>query len=258
MLESTFRVGYGILKKELLLLTRYRVNTASYFALLYAIFLMIFFGGRTFGGSSFDESLSAIIVGYFLATMSFTAFSRLARLFSREASWGTLEQLYMTEIGFRRVTLLFAVNQIALSFVWGTGMLGLMLLTTGKRISVDVVSVVPVLFFALLSVVGLGLVIGGVAVLYKRVDNVFGLMQFGFYGLVAAPTEAYPLMKLLPLSQGSYVLRLIMEQGYRIWEVPTSELGILVFTGVAYAILGYAALGKIVGVARKRGVMGHY
>lgn len=258
MLENTLRLGRGLLAKEVQLLTRYRVNTASYLVLMYAIFLVIFLGGRTFGGQTFDNSLGAIIVGYFLASLSFTSFSRLARTFSREASWGTLEQLYMAKVGFRRVTVLVAFTQFFLSFLIGTIILGMMLVTTGKTVSLDVVSIVPVLVFALLSVIGLGFVLGGAAVLYKRIDNVFGLMQFGFYGLVAAPVESYPALKFLPLAQGSYVLRLVMEQGYRLWEVPVADLGILVLTGVGYMLLGYVALGKIVGVARERGVLGHY
>lgn len=258
MLENTLRLGRGLLKKEVQLLARYRVNTASYLVLMYAIFLVIFLGGRTFGGSTFDDSLGAIIVGYFLASLSFTSFSRLARTFSREASWGTLEQLYMAQVGFRQVTVLVAFTQFFLSFLIGTIILGLMLVTTGKSISLDVVSIIPVLVFAIMSVVGLGFILGGAAVLYKRIDNVFGLMQFAFYGLVAAPVETYPVMKFLPLAQGSYVLRLVMERGYRLWEIPVADLGILVVVGIGYLLLGYAGLGKIVSVARDRGVMGHY
>lgn len=257
-MHKTLGLGYGILKKELILLARYPVNTGAYFFALYSIFLLIFFGGRTFGGDAFDDSLGAIIVGYFLVTLSFTAFNELAYTFSREAAWGTLEQLYMSEVGFGATTALIAVIRTFLSLLWASLMLGLMILTTGKSIAVDVLSVLPVTLLAIAPLIGIGFAFGGAAILYKRISNVFNLMQFGVVGLVAAPVETYPLLKLLPLAQGSYVLRLIMNRGYRLWEVPAQELAVLVVVALAYLLVGYAAFDKFVTVARDRGVMGHY
>jgi ABC-2 type transport system permease protein len=257
-MNTTIKLGYGILKKEVLLLSRYRLNTLSYVLLMYGIFLGIFLGGRTLGGDAFDDSLGEIVVGFFLATLSFTAFNRVAATFTKEASWGTLEQMYASTVGFRRISLLVSVAQLLISSVIGLVVFTLMLLTTNRQISLDVVSVVPVAVLALASVIGIGLLVGGTAVLYKRVNNVYGIAQFFIYGLVAAPVEQYPLLKLLPISQGSYVLRLVMNDGVALWEVPPTELAILVGTGVGYLAVGYYGLGYLVGIARDRGVMGHY
>ena len=257
-MRNTLLLGYGILKKELLILARYRVNTLSYFLSLYAIFLMIFVGGRTFGGDAFADSLEAIIVGYFLVTISHTAFNGLAYTFSREAAWGTLEQLYMARVGFRRATILMAIVRILISFVWGIAMLALMMVTTGRIISIDVVSVVPIAILAIMPIIGLGFAFGGAAILYKRVDNAFNLMQFAIFGFVAAPVESIPLLKSLPLSQGSYLLRVVMNRGYRIWEIPSAELAVLLLTAVGYLAVGFLVFEKIVELAKRRGVMGHY
>lgn len=257
-MNTTVRLGYGILKKEVLLLSRYRLNTASYLLLMYGIFLAIFVGGRTLGGDAFNDSLGEIVVGFFLATLSFTAFNRVAATFTKEASWGTLEQMYASEVGFRRLSLLVSLVQLLISSAIGLVVLALMLLTTSRQITLDVVSIVPVAALALASVAGVGLIVGGTAVLYKRVNNVYGIAQFFIYGLVAAPVEQYPLLKLLPISQGSYVLRLVMNDGVALWEVPAAELGILAATGIGYLAVGYYGLGYLVEIARDRGVMGHY
>lgn len=257
-LYKTLSLGYGLLKKEVTLLARYHVNTITFFIVLYLIFLMIFIGGKLFGGQTFTDSFGAILVAYFLASMSYVAFSGLADTLSREASWGTLEQLYMTEVGFRTTALLIAVVQALLSFVWGFALLLLMLLSTSRTISVDVVSVVPIALFGIVSVMGIGFVLGGAAVLYKRVDNVFSLMQFAFYGLVAMPVESYPVLKFLPLAQSSYLLRKVMDEGYRIWELPAADLGLLVAVGIGYLVVGYLVFDVLMSVVRKRGVMGHY
>lgn len=256
---KTAGLGWAILKKEIVLLLRYPVNAVAYLATLYGIFLMIFLGGRAVGGTdAFGGRLGAIIVGYFLVTMAFTAFNELAHTFTREASWGTLEQLYMCDVGFRRATALIAAARVIMSFMWGSVVLVLMILTTGKSITIDLVSVIPAATLAIVPLIGVGLLFGGGALLYKRISNIFNLMQFGVFGLVAAPVETYPVLKLLPLAQGSYVLRLVMNRGYRLWEVPQQDLAILVVVAVGYFVLGYYLFEKFVETTRDRGVMGHY
>lgn len=257
-MRRTARLGYGLLKKELLLLLRYRVNTVSYLITMYVVFLTIFIGGRELGGEAFDDSLSAIIVGWFLITISHNAFNGVARTFIREASWGTLEQLYLAPTGFGRMTAFIAVVRMLISFVWGVIILGLMIVTTGKTVAVAVTDVVPIAALAISSIVGFGFVFGGAAILYKRIGSSFTLMQFVIVGLVAAPVGTVPALKLLPLAQGSYLLRLVMSEGRHVGSIPPTELGLLVLTGVGYPVLGYLVLKKTIDVAKRRGVMGHY
>jgi ABC-2 type transport system permease protein len=257
-MRKTYRLLVGILWKRLLLLYRYRVNTGAYLISLYAFFLLIFFGGQAVAGGAFDDSLDSVVVGYFLVAMSFTAYNELAQTFSKEASWGTLEQLFMSRSGFGHLTLVIAVVQVLVGFGFGMAVLLLMLLTTGVSIDVDLVSVVPIAMLAVSSVVGLGFVFGGAAIVYKRVGNVLNIVQFGFFGLVAAPVDKYPLLKFLPLAQGSHLLQRVMGSNLRLWEIAPEELAILVGTGVGYALVGYVVMLWLVGLARRRGVMGHY
>jgi ABC-2 type transport system permease protein len=257
-MRDTALLGYGLLKKELLFLVRYRVNTLSYLVTIYAVFLAIFISGRQLGGQAFDDSLGAIIVGWFLVSMSHNAFNGVAHTLSREAAWGTLEQLYLTPSGFGSATSFIAVIRLLISFMWGTVLLALMLVTTGRSLSLDLVSVVPITVLTLMSIVGCGLMVGGAAILYKRISNMFNLMQFVILGLVAAPAGSVPVLKLLPLVQGSYLLQSVMNDGARIWEFPPGELAVLVGTGIGYLVVGYLTLDRLIALAKRRGVIGHY
>jgi len=257
-MPETRLLAHGLVKKELLFLVRYRVNTLSYLLTMYVVFLAIFFGGRELAGQAFSDSLTTVIVGWFLVTISHNAFNGVANTYIREAAWGTLEQLYLTPAGFGRATAIIAVTRMVISFSIGTVVLGLMLLTTEKSLSLDLVSIVPCAVLAVMSIVGCGFVFGGVAILYKRISNTFTLMQFVILALVAAPVQSVPALKLLPLTQGSYLLQTIMTDGVRLWEVPTLDLAILVGTSVGYLLVGYLVLQWTIGVAKQRGVMGHY
>lgn len=252
------RLFLGVMYKRALLLYRYKINTVASIATIYILFLVTLFGGRAIGGGAFNDSLASIVVGFFLVTTSISAYNELANTFTREASWGTLEQLFMCRVGFGKLTLFTAAGNVLVSMLIGATVLVAMLLTTDVQVGVDLVSVVPVFVLAIASIAGVGFLFGGAAVVYKRIGNVFSVIQFGFVGLVAAPVEQYPALKLLPLTQGSYLLQRVMTEDVRIWEIAPTELAILVATGVGYAAVGYLLMLQFVRVARRRGVMGHY
>jgi ABC-2 type transport system permease protein len=255
---SVLTLARAIFRKQLTLMFRYPINLVSGLLTLYLFFAMIFFGGRAVAGQALAGNLEGIIVGFFLWSMAWSAFADLTWNVTREAQWGTLEQLYMTPFGFEVVMLVTSLVNVALSFLTGAVILGLMLLTTGESLVVDLVTVVPLVVLGLLSVVGLGFVFGGLAIVYKRVENAFQILTFGFVGLVGAPVASVPALKLLPLSQSSYLLRQAMEDGVRLWEFAPIELAALVGVAAAYLVAGVAFFRVAQGRARKLGVLGHY
>jgi ABC-2 type transport system permease protein len=66
------------------------------------------------------------------------------------------------------------------------------------------------------------------------------------------------MLKLLPLAQGSFLLRRAMGDGVRLWEFPPRELAVLVGVGVAYLVVGYAAFRWASRRARRAGSLGKY
>jgi ABC-2 type transport system permease protein len=253
-----------VLYKRLLLLIRYPMNTLAQLLSVYLFFAAIFFGGQVAaesigtGAGALGETFDGLIVGWFLWTMALAAYFGLAMSITREAQWGTLEQLYMSAYGFGSVMVAKVVALLLESALWGLVMLPLMLVTTGRTLAVDALTVVPVVLFALLSVVGIGFVFGGLALVYKRIENVSQLMQFAIMGLIAAPIAGYPPLRYLPLVQGSAMLQRAMQDGVRLWEFPTADVAVLVATGVVYSLAGFYAFTRASTYARKKGVMGHY
>lgn len=257
-IQTRGRLFRGVIAKKALLMYRYPINTLASIVTIYVFFLLTLFGGRAVGGGAFDDSLASIVVGFFLVTASISAYNSLANAFAAEASWGTLEQLYMCRSGFGLVAVFIAVAEVLISVLTAFSVLVAMLLTTDIQLQFNLVSILVTLVLSVSSVIGVGFVFGGAAVVYKRIGNVFNIIQFGFIGLIAAPVESYPALKLLPLTQGSYLLRRIMTEDAHLWTFAPSEVVVLVATGVGYALLGYLVMLRFVRIARNRGVMGHY
>ncbi len=255
---------FATVKKQVLLLLRYPVNTAAEMMTVYLFFVIFFFGGQEaasaagVGAGALGGTFEGLIVGWFLWTMSQLLYWRLAATVTRESQWGTLEQLYLSPFGFGQVMAAKVIAYLLESLVWGGIILVLMLATTGRTLAVDLLTIVPISLLSVLSVVGIGFMFGGLALVYKRVGNVQQLMQFVLLGLVGAPAAGMDPLRLLPLVQGSAMLQRAMRNGIRLWEFPAADLGVLIAAGTVYPLVGFLVFRYCTGVARKRGVMGHY
>ncbi|GKZ14428.1 ABC transporter permease [Haladaptatus sp. T7] len=247
-----------MVSKHLILLVRYPVNTVARLLTLIILFAVVFFGGQAVSGAALTDSLDGIIVGFFLFTLSIIAYSGLAWNVTREAQWGTLERLFMSPHGLGTVMAVKTVVNVCMSVLWAGVLLVFMMLTTGRWLTIDPLTVVPLVLLTLMSVIGIGFLFAGLALVYKRIENVFQIVQFGFIGLIAAPTGDIEWLKLLPVAHGSYLTRMAMQNGIRLWEFPTSELALFVATSVFYLVVGYYCFYRAGITARTRGVMGHY
>jgi ABC-2 type transport system permease protein len=250
-----FRASF---KKMLILLVRYPVNTISQFGSILLFFLVLFYGGRAVAPTAMSNTLSGLIVGFFLWTLSTAAYGGLSWGITREAQWGTLEQLFMSPFGFGPVMVARTLVSILETFLWGAVTLLFMMVVTGRWLALDPLTVIPLAALALAPAVGIGFVFGGLAIRFKRIENAFQLVQFVFVALIAAPVSQYPWMKWLPLAQGSQMLQSAMGDGVALWEFPAGELGVLVVTAFVYLAVGYAAFHYCERWARSEGVMGHY
>lgn len=245
-------------KKRAMLLVRYPVNTISSILIVLVFFTMIFFGGRALDQQALSDSLGGIIVGFFLWTLATTAFSSLAWNVTHESQWGTLEQLFMSPYGFGRVMAIHVVVRVLESFMWGAVTLVFMLALTGQFLYVDPLTVLPVVVLTLAQAVGFGFAFAGVALLYKRVENVFNLVQFVFIGLISASATGIDWLSALPLVHGSGMLTVAMRDGVRLWQFDPAVLAVLVVTGLGYLLAGYAIFHRAQRRAREKGLMGHY
>lgn len=257
-LFTTANLGWAVFKKQLILMLRYPVNLLSGLLTMYVFFLVIFLGGQAVAGEAITDNLAGIIVGFFLWAMAWSAFADLTWNVTREAQWGTLEQLYMTTEGFELLMLVKSAVNVVLSFLTGFVILAMMMVTAQEWLAVDVLTVVPVVALGMWSVVGVGFLFGGLAIIYKRIENVFQILAFGLIALIGAPVDSSPELGALPLSQASYMLGLAMEDGVRFWEFAPADLGVLVGVAVVYPLVGVVFFRFAQRRARKLGVMGHY
>lgn len=248
----------AVIYRDLLIWVRYPINAVLGLVIGVFFFGLMFYGGTAIAGQAITDSIEGLIVGYFLWTLSLGAYQGILSDIRSEADWGTLERHFTTPFGFGPVMFAKALAIVFRTFLTSGVVLAVMLLMTGTTLDLNVLTVVPVATLAIFSALGIGFAMGGLGVLYKRIGNVAGLLQFAFIGLISAPAFDIWWTKFLPLAQGSAMLQVAMKDGTRLWEFDPVALGILVGTAAFYVALGYVAFVLATRRARRLGVLGDY
>jgi ABC-2 type transport system permease protein len=249
-----------ILKREFVEMRRYLFNFIGAIISIYILFLLVFFGARALGGGApgFGGTLDGIIVGFLVWTFALFAYSEFGQGMAREAQEGTLEQLYMSSVGFTWVALFRIVSSFLIMLAFNIAILLLMMVTTGRWLHLDVASLLPLVLLTLAGVYGIGFIVGGLALVFKRIESFTGILQFALVGLIAAPLDRFPVLRALPLAEGNRLIRQVMAEGLSIAELPTGDLLFLVLNSAFYLGIGLIALSFLLKTAKNRGLLGHY
>ena len=260
------------LKRSWIIFIRYPSEAVTGIVTLTAIFLALILGVRSVVGggvstAQFGNNLDALIVTYILWSMSLFALGDMAWTIQNEAQTGTLEQLYLSPFGPKLVFLLRAVADLLIQIVMIAAVLACILLITGRRLHFSLV-VIPLVGTILLGTYGLGFMLAGMTLLFKRIQNVIQLSQFVVLFLVAVPVERWqpPLQwlgDLIPLAPGAGLLRQTMAPS-ALAQLSTRatfdplQFGLAVLNGAGYFALGLLIFRLADKVAKSRGLLGGY
>jgi ABC-2 type transport system permease protein len=258
MMKSLVLLG-ALAKRHFIELRRYAFNTLSGYITLLFVFLLIFYGAKAFLEPSAGEDLklSTVVVGYVVWMLAIFSYGDTAEMLQQEAAIGTLEQLAMSPLGLPRVMLLRFVAGVAFSIGQILLLLLAMMAASGRWLNVDLVSVIPLMLLTITGVQGLGFIMGGLAIVYKRIQQAVQILQFIFVAMIAAPIDEVSLFKYLPLSWGYRLIRRVMVEGASVFDMLGDFLFLAVHSLVWLAI-GFVIFRWFESKARREAKLAHY
>ncbi|RIH83337.1 ABC transporter permease [Calidithermus roseus] len=224
------------------------------------VFALFFSGVRYLAGPTFfGERLEALVVSLLAWTLAFSLLSHMASTLAEEALAGLLEQLALTRPGLLGVVLVRSAVSLFQIGLLNIPVFLAILLTSGAWLDFHPLTLLPLATLAL-GALGLGLFLGGLALVYKRLGQLLSLLQFPLLGLFLIRFEAlvWPwgiLGYFLPLAPSAAALRLLLGPG----ENPGP--GLLWLAGantLAYLALGVGFFRRALRQARQQGVLGTY
>jgi ABC-2 type transport system permease protein len=252
----------GTLFRQHMIVTRhYYFNLVTALISSYAFFFMIFMGTSAAYSDSpgYARGLAEVVVRLMIWILCSQGFVDLANGIANEAAQGTLEQVAMSPFGMGRVLLARVFSRFFVQYVFALALLVLMMATTGRWMRLDLLSMTPLLLLTAAGAYGVGLVMGGVTLVFKRTNATFGVLQYLLMGLIAIPREKFPLLvELLPLSLGSHLVGQVMIGRTPLTRLPLADLAMLAGNSAFYLGLGYLLFQLFERRARELGTLGHY
>ncbi|PHS36117.1 MAG: hypothetical protein COA82_02240 [Alkaliphilus sp.] len=251
----------AILIKEVTTFKRYFFNSMGGLITTYLFFMLIFWGYSSFAGGmdNFGATLEGMVVGYILWLNAIMVYENISySTIINEAKEGTLEQLYMSSFSFGWVVSAIAMSRFIINVFLTSIMLFVIILSTGVSLNIDLVSILPLLILTVLNFLGIGFMLGGVALIFKKMHNYLQIVQFLFLFAIAAPVATIPWTRFLPGSWGSHLIREVMVNDVRIMDFSVYQILFLITIGLVYLALGYGAYKICEKHAMQRGLIGHY
>ncbi|HKH43056.1 MAG TPA: hypothetical protein VKM72_00135 [Thermoanaerobaculia bacterium] len=241
---------------------RYPLQTFSGILTVLVIFISLFTGAQYLAGSASvsHDRQGSLVLGLVLWNLLILSLSEISRGIQAEAQIGTLEHLFLASQSLLRVMLFRAFSSQVLFLAMNSVILVIVSLTSRTTLSASPAIMLPILA-ALLATNGIGLALGALALLWKRIGAAVGLVQFLVVSLVVPPFEQLisksllPWTNLLPLAPAARALRSVMARQEMLgWTDVVTVLA----NGCVYFLLGVFVFRLSDKLVRERGALAGY
>lgn len=251
------------MRKKLLINWDYKFSILTQLVGLGFVFTgILFFTGK---GTLQPEALSSAFVGFLTTFYVLETASNMSYSLAMEAQAGTLEQMYMSPappavvlLGHTFAGLLTSTIELVIVSV-------ALLLLFQIQIPFVFAGIVPLLL-TLIGVLGFGLLIGGVTLVFKQVGplantftNILLFVNGAFLPVEYMPDALATAARFLPSTQGIIVMRKIMLDGQSLAEVwADGSLVLLVAHSLVFFIGGWIIFNWCQNIAKRAGTLGQY
>jgi ABC-2 type transport system permease protein len=240
---------------------RYPVDTISGIFANLIVFYGLFLSARYIAGPSLQvgERLDTIVVGYVLWTLVVFVIEGISFGIQVEAQTGTLEQLFLSPLGILRILMIRAIANLTLNIALIFTILIFTMLLTGRYLKFPITIVLP-LITVLLGAYGISLIMAALTLLYKRIQQLLGLVQFALFFLLTFPSEIWikslqNLRMILPMTLGSDIMRDLMARNQ---SLDFSSFLLALFNGIAYFLVGILVFRWAERQAKRKAILSGY
>ncbi|MCB1220346.1 MAG: hypothetical protein H7A35_16330 [Planctomycetales bacterium] len=252
--------------RELRTALRYPMEIGTGLLVMFLFFAGIFFGARQIAGGVISaENTEMLMIGYCMWFFAIIALNAMSIDVENEARQGTLEQVFICAPAFLPVLWIRALVKLSYGF-FTVMLLSLMLqLVTGQWISFQLADILPGIAAIVLSiagVTGLGLMLGALSLVLKRVGQLSSIIQFSlfipaFYDFSKLNPQAQAWIGHFPFTRGIMLLRELtstdsLPSGY--W----AQIGWLSIDAAIFAIIGSLVFSAMERLAKQDGSLAHY
>lgn len=234
---------------------RYALEFVASSLIVLAAFAVLAYGIELLSTADFIPTQSSLALGFVLWSFASAAYSGIAGETADEVRGRTLEQLCVIASPLPAVLMVRCGLQIIGALLGTLVLLHVTFWIVGRDVDVPVGSLIIILLAAAPSLVGLGLIMGGLSVLFKQAEAVNAVILLGVVALVSTPAYPANVLAVLPFSHAAAWI--IAEQSALSLSGQWLRLLLVAGNGLSYLAAGIAAFDVCFRAARRRGTLGH-
>ncbi len=208
----------------------------------------------------FSNRLDAVVVGYILWTLVTSVIRVTAFGLQVEAQTGTIEQLFLSPFGTFIIFLMRTLASMTLYIILTLSTVVLVIILTKRHLYFPPTIFLPFMTL-LLGAYGLAFVMGALGLIFKRIQQLYGLLQFALLFLLTVPTETWnePLLHILnlflPMTTSAGIFRDLMARNQTLNFL---HLTFALFNGIGYFVLGILVFNWAERKAKNEGFISWY
>jgi ABC-2 type transport system permease protein len=235
---------------------QYWFETLSGFLFVTGIFLGLFYGIKGFVLEQGDgQSLDGLLLGFLLWTFATSAYGSVTKSVIEDTQKGYIEQLFLCPNGFISLMLYRSFSESIVGLVLLTVLAYVVMAITGNWLEINFAYFYGILLLSAPSLVGFGLMISGLALLFKRVETVGALLTLALMGLVALDGLPLNVFTFLPFVPGASLARdIVLDQSLFRFD----HLLIVIANSLVYLVGGIVVFRMFEKQAKKRNLIGQY
>lgn len=254
------------LQREFILVFRYPFELVSRLVWNLGFALMIFFGFQTVGAGlpGFEEGQAGRLLGLLITYIAINGLQNGTELLAEETQTGTLEQAALSPVPLVAIVLLRDLASYVEMLLRFTLVMAIAILLTGARFHLDIPAFGLILTLMYLGMEGLGLMLAGAALLYKRVATLGQFAVMLVFGLAIMPLSTTTgwmgaFVTHFPFTQAVVLLRDVAVKGVPFGTALASGgVTVLAIDAVIYLALGLLAFAWAERKARDWGTLNQY
>ena len=237
-------------------LCQYWFEAVSAMILMLGMFVGLFFGVKSImPGMEDDASLDGLLFGFLLWSYASAAYSSVTDSIISDTQKGYSEQLFICRVGFAKLMLIRTLSSLVTGCVYLLITAVCAMLFTGNWIEINYITMLLLFTLAAPAMIGLGFIVSGFALLYKKVETLGAMLTIAFMGLVALDGLPFNLWTLLPFVPGASLARdvILAQQALNI-----THLTIATANSIFYLTVGLAIFNVFEKKAKQRNLIGRY
>ena len=198
------------LKFQLWDMKKYPIKTLIQIFILTFIIVGFFQGAKLIKGISVHQIDTSLIIGYVLFMTGVTQIITFPGIISGLREIGVLEQMYLSPVEFEYILISKVIIKIISKLIASTILLYLIMFFTKKWFEIKLIEFYLLFMISLFSIFGLGLIMAGLELLYRKIIQINFFIMIGYGALMTLPAYPYNLLSFFPFIPGAYTINQII------------------------------------------------